>query len=169
MKRKRILRNIGIVLIAVSCGLFLINTTGKKQLSDDEIKEKAKELGMVEAEQSSLEEILRSTEEEITTEVIEKATTTTEEQTVEATTEELTEEATEKKEDEVVEVTFDVTSGMTSWNLENILEKKGIIQNAKEFNDFLLGNEYANRIRVGQYKVKSTNSFEEIAIIITSR
>ena len=50
MKRKRILRNIGIVLIAVSCGLFLINTTGKKQLSDDEIKEKAKELGMVEAE-----------------------------------------------------------------------------------------------------------------------
>lgn len=193
MKRKIILRNIGIVLIAVSCGLFLINTTGKKQLSDDEIKEKAKELGMVEAGESSLEGILRSTEEEITTEVIEKPSTatesqedlsvvqeanstenettkesTTEEQTVEATTEEMTEEASEEKKDEVVEVTFDVTSGMTSWHVAKLLEEQGIIANAPEFDDFLVNNGYANRIRVGQYKVRSTNSFEEIAIIITS-
>lgn len=113
---------------------------------------------------------------EATTEKKTEATTekATEEKTTEAATEKATEEKTEeatteeKKESKDGNVTVEVTSGMGSEDVSAALQENGIIKDADEFNAFLISNGYDAQLRVGSFSLKSGDSFENLAKVLTT-
>lgn len=127
----------------------------------------------------------QTTESSVSTEETSKKKKNTEEQTTESvkTTEERTTESpktTEEKstdtsknteeqttEQEVITATITVSRGMDSSSVAALLEKKGIISNAHDFDSYLNKNGYSTRIRIGSYVVKSTDTYKELAKIIT--
>ncbi len=132
--------------------------------------------------QEKTTEVSKSTESQ-TTETSKKKNTeeqttesvkTTEERTTESpkTTEEKTTDTSKNTEEqtteqEVITATITVSRGMDSSSVAALLEKKGIISNAHDFDSYLNKNGYSTRIRIGSYVVKSTDTYKELAKIIT--
>ena len=121
---------------------------------------------------------------EVTTEATTTEATTTEEKTTEkATTEEKsTEKATteeakkedkstteEKKNDKADkdEVEITISRGSSSYPVCLKLKELGLIENAEEYDDYLIENGYANRIRVGTHKLKKGMDYHTIAELIS--
>lgn len=65
-------------------------------------------------------------------------------------------------------VTLQITKGMWSDAVSAALVQKGLVDNAKAFDDYLNKNGYASFIRVGTFKIPKGATYEQIAIIITS-
>ena len=246
---------IGIVLSALLMGIF----TGAGKMTDNEVKERAKELGMVEQqelvladlkdtqettpEESKIEESTQAVEDIAaqSSEVIEESTQTeesvesteavddtaaTEEsfeavestETVESTeavesseTAESSEASEESKETESAEsktaeeskaaestetvestvaseeskttesseqastpapgeiVTIVVERCNSSLQLAKIVQKAGLVADAKAFDDFLCKNGYDRKINNGTYEIPMGSTEEEIAIIVTTK
>lgn len=187
MKFRYFLRGLGVGIIFASI-IFLAayrNDSGKK-MSEAEIIKQAKKLGMVEADhsldnilatdtqgQSSEAQVTESTEKtsENTIEQVteEKTTEATTEETTEATTQEQTEsektEATTETKDKIVKVK--VERGTSSYPVCQKLQELGLITDAAEFDDYLVKNGYASRIRVGEHSLKIGMSYHEIAEAIS--
>ncbi len=213
MKFKYFLRGLGtgIIFTSIIC-LMAFQNGDSRNLSDKEIIERAKELGLVKkketvkdvfaSEKSSEEQTEKKmtkektteektteektteekTTEEITTEekTAEEKTTeekTTEEKTTEEktsekkTTEEKTTEknTTEQSTTEVKNKTVNITikGGSTSFPVCQKLQELGVIKDATDFDNYLIKNGYANRIRVGTHTLTIGMSYEEIAIAIS--
>lgn len=64
-------------------------------------------------------------------------------------------------------VTFTVKSGYNSDKVSKLLKEAGLVENAGEFDRFLVKEGYANRISVGTYEIEVGASMERIAKIIT--
>lgn len=64
-------------------------------------------------------------------------------------------------------VTFTVKSGYSSDKVSKLLKEAGLVENAGEFDRFLVNGGYANRISVGTYEIEVGASMERIAKIIT--
>lgn len=213
MKFRYFLRGfgIGIVFSAIVC-MVAFQGEGSRKISDKEVIERAKELGMVE-QQESIEDVLASQgiENDVTESKknMEKASTKeadtenngrdlasekstkegttveqdTEKQTIEKTTEKtakttevrMTEEKTTEKgttEQNTTEVknksvTITIKGGSTSFPVCQKLQELGVIRDATEFDNYLIKNGYANRIRVGTHTLKIGMTYEEIAIAIS--
>lgn len=177
MKFKYFLRGLGVGIVFASV-VFLVAYNGKPshKMSDTEIIEKAKELGMVEQEDPVKALLTTEKNKKKTTEANEnKATiekTTEADKTTEVTTEKITTEkvtakeaTTEKSDDEFITVA--VVRGDSSYTVCQKLEKAGLIKNAAEFDTYLVENGYANRIRIDSYQLKIGMDFHDIAEIIT--
>ncbi|OZI13075.1 hypothetical protein CEW92_03270 [Bacillaceae bacterium SAS-127] len=65
--------------------------------------------------------------------------------------------------------TLQITPGMASSDIGETLEKAGIIKSATEFNSFLTKNDYAKKIQVGEYKLYSSMTMKQIAIVLTTK
>ncbi|GGP12722.1 endolytic transglycosylase MltG [Oceanobacillus neutriphilus] len=69
---------------------------------------------------------------------------------------------------DVVDVEITLENGAPPSNISDALEDAGIIDDAREFNDFLEDNDLSGSVKPGTYEVDSEMSFEEIGDIITT-
>lgn len=69
---------------------------------------------------------------------------------------------------DVVEVEITLENGSPPSNISDALEDTGIIDDARDFNDFLEDNDLSGSVKPGTYKVDSEMSFNEIGDIITT-
>lgn len=190
MKRKYYLRGIGVGILFATIVLFTAySISGGKKMSDEEVIKRAEELGMVQAE-SVLDHLTKpanSTEYDTseatadTTDSISDTTSgeeTSEEDTSEGnSSEELidTEEdnsnsgASSESTENIRMVNFTVVSGMSSWNVATILRDQGVIEDASDFDSYLVANGYSSRINVGEYSVAVGSDYETIANMLTGR
>lgn len=192
MKLKYYLRGLGLGIVVTTLILVIANNISK-DISDEEIIRRAKQLGMVMADDENLFDedatttaesdtkepttkeptTEESTTEEPTTEepTTEEPTTeepTTEEPTTEEpTTEEPTTEEPTTEAPDYVELTFVIQSGMYSEAVTRILVQNGVITDEVGFNEYLSSTGYDEMIQTGSFTVNSSMSYEEIAKIIS--
>lgn len=188
MKLKYYLNGFGIGVLFATIILsvaFLARSSGNR-MTDEEIIARARVLGMEmvsdqkegqtittaaekQTKVTELESTIKnpvSTEPETTT--IEPETTTAEPETTmaEPETTEAEPETTAVQNTEPERVSFEIVSGMTSESVAELLEKKGVVSDAKAFNAYIVERGYAGRIRAGRYEVMSSASYEDIVNFI---
>lgn len=170
MKRKYYIRGIGVgILFATIILMTAYAISGGKKLSDEEIIKRAEELGMVKSE-TLLDDLVKPADTEVNTGDPVKNTESplsTSEDTA-ATTEDTATEASGSTENTRM-VSFTVVSGMSSWNVATILKDQGVIEDASEFDSYLVENGYSSRINVGEYSVSVGADYDTIAKLITGR
>lgn len=71
------------------------------------------------------------------------------------------------KKDSVKTYKLVIESGMPSSKVGEMLEKNKIIDDAQKFNKFLEDKDYSQRVQLGEFKIKSNMTYEEIAKAIT--
>lgn len=199
MKFRYFIRGLGIGIVFASI-IFLTayQGNGSKELTDAEIIERAKDLGMVEKE-NHLKNLLSSEDDvsenvsvsEETQKSGENSSTgdATKQDTGENTTKQDAENGTgEKKteankdteqnttksdtakqdaEKEKDSVTITIERGASSYPICEKLQELGMIEDAAEFDTYLVEKGYASRIRVGTHTLKKGMSFHDIAEAIS--
>lgn len=194
MKRKCYLRGLGTGILVTA--LILIIASGQKEtMTDEEVKARAKELGMVEstllsdlanqtpaAEPETMADPAATAEpettEEATPEPAAEPETTAEptpEPTVEpeATAEPATEpkttaEPTTEPATEQESILITIRSGESSVSVSKALEEAGLVASAQEYDRYLCENGYDKKIRSGEHRIPVGADDAEIAAIITS-
>lgn len=174
MKFKYFLRGlgVGIIFASIIC-LTTYQENSSNEMTDAEIIERAKELGMVEEESAvgalmKEKETLESTTESQSTQADASEETTTAEVTEETAEQNTSEGDTPENQQaqiEVVEIT--VAGGSTSYTVCQKLQELGMIENADNFDDYLIENGYASRIRVGTHALIKGMDYKAIAEAIS--
>lgn len=177
MKFRYFLRGLGAGIV-FSAIIFVVAYNGKgNEMSDAEIIRRAQNLGMIQAEDqvgALLEEqtsgkttqVKQDTSEKVTekkTESSDDLKAAVESSGEDATTEQKTEAAKEEQFELVV------TAGMSSYPVCQKLESFGLIDNAEEFDNYLIEHGYAGKISVGTHILKKGMTKEEIAIAISDK
>lgn len=191
MKLKYYLRGLGIGM-AVTALILGISFSGRQgqeaqTLTDEQIRERASELGMVDSSELTLAALQNSAQTQTTMEpeVTEEPETMTEPEATaepETTTEpevtaepEMTTEpeATEAPElitaPEQSQTTITIKKGSDSGSVSRQLYEAGLVENAKAFDNYLCNNGYSRSISPGIYEIAPGTSEEEIAKIITGK
>ncbi len=197
MKLRYYLRGLGIGM-AVTALILGIGFSGRQgqeaqTLTDEQIRERASELGMVDSSELTLAALQNSAQPQTTLEpevteepeaTAEPETTTEPEATAEpeTTTEpeataepEMTTEpeATEAPElitaPEQSQTTITIKKGSDSGSVSRQLYEAGLVENAKAFDNYLCNNGYSRSISPGIYEIAPGTSEEEIAKIITGK
>lgn len=182
MNFKYFLRGLGAgIIFTAIIMLAAYMTNGSYKMSDEDIIKKAEALGMVTTEETPIVSDTNSenaTDEPATDEPKTEAPTTekmstedteepasTEEPTTEATTEATTTEQT-AIDTEYTKATITVRSGMGSYEVAVLLKDAGIIDNASDFDSYLIRNGYSTQIRIKSQEFNSNMSYEEIAKLL---
>jgi len=192
MKLKYYMRGLGIGIILTT----LILTIGGKKLSDQEIKERAVDLGMVMKDEADedLEKVLES--DGISPSLsIAPSESPTQEATISPTTEPTviptptvtptlavtptvkptskpTATPTMKASKDTSskdDIAFSVKSGMSSGQVAKLLLEKGLIDDSEKFNRYIVKVRKASIIRVGEYTLPKGSNYDEIIAVITTR
>ncbi|GMQ60507.1 hypothetical protein AN1V17_49070 [Vallitalea sediminicola] len=175
-KHKYFFRGVGITLIITASIFYFIglNITKKsiEVISDDEIILRAEELGMIDKNQ------MNTKKEKLTDdEIIDRATKLgmVFEETIEKDGDEevriegierLTENEQASQESDTVKI--DINYGMGSEEVAKILFDNKIVDNAQEFDNYLMKNKFAHRIKIGTYEFKLNSTYEEVMKIFTN-
>ncbi len=197
MKLKYYLRGLGIGILVTTVILSLAGV-GRKNMTDEEVVKRAKELGMVEStllsdlpDQTKTDEV-RPTEPEISLqpetsepeagpEPEESASTPETPEAPEETPEAPKETPVAPEETPVSPedgnpdipagetVTLVIGRGESSTTVSKNLKKAGIVEDAAAFDRFLCNNGYDKKIITGTYEIPYGASEEEIAKIITRK
>ena len=186
MKLKYYMRGLGIGIVLTTLILTIANP--KEKLTDAQIKERAKALGMVEEkneEEKSLSEILENIKPTLKptlapTEAPEPTSlpepTLAPSPTLEPTPEPTPTPAVELPENEDRDgenvgelITFTIERGMSSSKVADLLVKKGLIKDSTDFNQYIIGEGKASVIRIGTFTLPKGVSYEEIVAKITSK
>ena len=203
MKLKYYLRGLGIGM-AVTALILGISFSGRQgqeaqTLTDEQIRERASELGMVDSSELTLAALQNSAQPQTTMEpeVTEESETMTEPEATaepetatepEATAEpemttkpeataapEMTTEPEATKEPELItapeqsQTTITIKKGSDSGSVSRVLYEAGLVENAKAFDNYLCNNGYSRSINPGIYEIAPGTSEEEIAKIITGK
>ena len=195
MKLKYYLRGLGIGMIvtALILGISFSHRQGQETqiLTDDQIRERAEQLGMVDSSELTLAALQNSVQQQ-TQENTEKTEASPEPETEEAmtTTSEpetmvapentmepettVAPEATPQPETIVASeaaqtVTVTVKKGASSGSVSSRLQEAGLVEDAKTFDNYLCNNGYSRSINPGTYEIVPGTSEEEIAKIITGK
>lgn len=192
MKLKYYLRGLGIGVF-VSVIVMTVAFGNRKPMTDEEIKARAKELGMIEnsvladmnkedvqdtedikePENTQDTEDIKEPENTQDTEDIKEAENT---QDTEDTKEPEDTQDTEDEEDQKPQtpenpnegtITITVVGGDNSWTVSKRMEEAGLIESAKDFDTHLCRYGYDKKISVGSYKIPVTATHEEMAKILT--
>ena len=191
MKLKYYLRGLGIGIIVTTLVLMVAFSGKKEKLSDQEIMQRAEQLGMVMADEGQTE---TGTEENTGTEA--QPETEQDVQNTEAGTEENDDENTENasepetepqteaaaepaapedttgnvvgevKQETSGEVAFTVKSGESSDTVAFNLYKAGLVDDATAFNRYMISKGYDSRLRTGDFKIRSGASYDEILKVL---
>lgn len=197
MKLKYYLRGLGIGILVTTVILSLAGV-GRKNMTDEEVVKRAKELGMVEStllsdlpDQTKTDEV-RPTEPEISLQPetsepeagpeSEESASTPETPEAPEETPVAPEETPEAPEETPVSpedgnpdipagetVTLVIGRGESSTTVSKNLKKAGIVEDAAAFDRFLCNNGYDKKIITGTYEIPYGASEEEIAKIITRK
>ena len=203
MKLKYYLRGLGIGM-AVTALILGISFSGRQgqeaqTLTDEQIRERASELGMVDSSELTLAALQNSAQPQTTMEpeVTEESETMTEPEATaepETTTEpeataepemttkpevtaepEMTTKPEATKEPELItapeqsQTTITIKKGSDSGSVSRVLYEAGLVENAKAFDNYLCNNGYSRSINPGIYEIATGTSEEEIAKIITGK
>ena len=191
MKLKYYLRGLGIGM-AVTALILGISFSGRQgqeaqTLTDEQIRERASELGMVDSSELTLAALQNSAQPQTTMEpeVTEESETMTKPEVTaepemttkpETTAEpEMTTkpEATEEPElitaPEQSQTSITIKKGSDSGSVSRVLYEAGLVENAKAFDNYLCNNGYSRSINPGIYEIAPGTSEEEIAKIITGK
>lgn len=201
MKLKYYLRGLGIGMIvtALILGISFSHRQGQETqiLTDDQIRERAEQLGMVDSSELTLAalqngvqqqtpEMMTDTEETFKTATEESSETTVEPETT-ATPETTSEPETTAEPEATVEpetiqqpetiaaseasqtVTVTVNKGDGSGSVSKQLQEAGLVENAKTFDNYLCNNGFSRSIHPGTYEIAPGTTEEEIAKIITGK
>lgn len=180
MNLKYFLRGLGTgIVFGTLIMLVAYMMSGGYKISDEEVIERAKKLGYGIVEQNEkttdadTEEVKISIAEvttadntnENTSEAVVDTTedNSTSEATDEITSEEPTTETTDVQPSTIIKATITVTAGMGSQNVARLLQDAGIIENASDFDSYLMKNGYATKIEIGTYEFNNSMSYQEIA------
>ena len=184
MKLKYYLRGLGIGILVTTVILSLAGV-GRKNMTDEEVVKRAKELGMVEStllsdlpDQTKTDEV-RPTEPEISlqpeTSEPEESASTPETPVAPEETPVAPEETPVSPEDGNPDipagetVTLVIGRGESSTTVSKNLKKAGIVEDVAAFDRFLCNNGYDKKIITGTYEIPYGASEEEIAKIITRK
>ena len=168
MKLKYYLRGLGIGVF-VSVIVMTVAFGNRKPMTDEEIKARAKELGMI--ENSVLADMNKEDVQD--TEDIKEPENT---QDTEDIKEPEDTQDTEDEEDQKPQtpenpnegtITITVVGGDNSWTVSKRMEEAGLIESAKDFDTHLCRYGYDKKISVGSYKIPVTATHEEMAKILT--
>lgn len=176
MKKRYYLRGLGIGIFITALIMGLTKGDGRT-MTDDEIKARALELGMV--EQKTLSDLVTEPTElpQITPEPSPREegpaptntpipTETPEPTEVPVPTE--TPAPTSEPAQTVEEiVVVEIIKGDSSDTVSKKLEELGLIEDAKSYNRYLCDNGYDRKLNIGSYEITKGMSQEEIAKIIT--
>ena len=193
MNLKYYLRGLGVGIV-VTALIMGISLGGKKEsLSNEEIKARAKELGMVEAsttladeltgadklpemeEQQDLTEPSPVMQQETPQPTLQPTPQPTPESTAEPLPEPTQQPANQSSESEDPEaiskenkesITIEVNKGDGSFTVCKRLEEAGLIASAANFDTFLCENGYDKRIRAGSFEIPADADPEQIARIL---
>jgi hypothetical protein len=178
MKLKYFLRGLGTGILFATLIMFI--SYGYRN-TDARIKEKAKELGMVEGNSETSLSIINtggSKGEETTNPDSSQNTTSPETTTPEITTQETTTLETKTSEETTTlqdgyinsqtEYQLTISSGMDSSSVSRLLKNAGAIEDANDFDNYLVSNGYAERIRVGIFTIPGGSTYEQIAKLIAN-
>ena len=198
MKLKYYLRGLGIGMIvtALILGISFSDREGQdaQTLTDDQIRERALELGMVDSSEltlAALQNNVRQTAEPEATEEpavteppasTEEVTETSEPESETSEEPGVTEEpamAEEKAASQEAETTpesgtlqtvrITVNKGASSDSVSRQLQEAGLVEDARAFDNYLCNNGYSRSISTGTYEIEPGTSEEEIAKIITRK
>ena len=218
MKVKYYLRGLGIGIL-VSVLMMSIASGRKTTMTDEEVKARAKELGMVESTvlsnmgnkdnepeqdkgqtsgtesqtdinpEATVDEPIGETQDSNVEQSKDNEDTTKTEETLEEKEPVGNESDDAKKEtdsdhlrepdDEVTGssepdqeksyVTITVSSGESSEAVSRKLAEAGLVDSAKAYDNYLCENGYDKKIRVGTYSVLEGSSYEEVAVLLTTK
>ena len=188
MNLKYFLRGLGTgIVFGTLIMLVAYMMSGGYKISDEEVIERAKKLGYGIVEQNekttdadteevkisiaevttadntnenTSEAVVDTTEDNSTSEATDEITS---EDTSEITSEEPTTETTDVQPSTIIKATITVTAGMGSQNVARLLQEAGIIENASDFDSYLMKNGYATKIEIGTYEFNNSMSYQEIA------
>lgn len=179
MKLKTYLRGLGIGIIVTAVIMGVALGGKEEQLSDVEIVERARELGMVdkqallnELENNSAEEEQQTSQPPETEPV---QTQQTQEETSEEESQPTEEESTPQAEPESSqeqpgeEISLTISKGDTSVSVSSRLAELGLVASASEYDRFLCDNGYDKKLVTGTYQIPSGSTKEAIAEIITGK
>lgn len=189
MKLQYYLRGLGIGIL-VTAMIFCILPGEKEVLSDEEVRARAAQLGMVESSSLTLADIQHKQQESAEVQKPEESAKPestvapeavenqgTDEESAEGTeaaqnddaSKASTEEAVKETEatTEVVEIT--IAGGSSSYTVSKQLQEKQLVEDAGEFDKYLISNGYSRSIRVGTHDIPMGATWEEIAKIISGK
>lgn len=178
MKLKYYLRGLGIGMIVTALILGISFSNRQDQTSqimtDDQIRERAAELGMVDSSELTLA-ALQNSAKQPTEGTPEETTQTQEQNNIEAEPEKTAAPET-TAEPEVTEApqrtqtaSITIQRGDDSGSASRRLYEAGLVENAKAFDNYLCNNGYSRSINPGTYEIAPGTSEEEIAKIITGK
>lgn len=177
---------IGIVVTALIMG---IATSGKgEKIRNEEIKERAKALGMVEESVVLADSMPEDSEELLETPSPTEAPVETPQpsdepvETPQPTEEPVQQDDTPQVQDEELEadepvvdekpssqsIVIVVKNGESSYHVCKKLEEAGLVESASEFDMFLYKNGYDKRINAGTFEIPSDANQEKVAKILTN-
>ena len=64
-------------------------------------------------------------------------------------------------------VTIEIKRGMTSESIAFLIASEGVVENAMELNAYLISNGYAEQLRIGTFSLRVGMKFDEIASVLT--
>lgn len=199
MKLKYYLRGLGIGMIVTALILGISFSNRQEQtaqgMTDDQIRERAAELGMVDSSELTLAALQNgakqptenATEDPVETqgqkETTEVAETTADLQETQTTAEPETATAPENtaepettiapentaEPDQELDTGITIQRGDDSGSVSRKLYEAGLVENAKAFDNYLCHNGYSRSINPGTYEIEPGTSEEEIAKIITGK
>ena len=166
---------IGVLFATIILSVAFLVRTSDSQMTDEEVIARARTLGMemVSNEKESGEPTTTASKEKETTSKVQEPTTVedtaTELTTGESETTPEQESAAESESEttgqqtgEPERIAFEIVSGMTSESVAELLEEKGVISDAKEFNAYVVEQGYAGSIRTGNYEIVPDAAYDEI-------
>ncbi len=196
MKLKYYMRGLGIGILLATLILSISNT--KENLTDAEIIAQAKKLGMVMEDEidNNLKEVIKKpsiTEKPQVTPDISIAPETSPAISITPTltvTPIITPEPTITSAPNVTEqpvvtagaedtqqpdisqtklVAFTIQKGMSSNKVSKLLQEIGLVEDAKDFNEYLIGKNKVSVIQVGTYKLPDNSTYGDIVDAITKK
>lgn len=204
MKLKYYLRGIGIGIIVTAIILSIVNgvSNSSNKMTNPQIVEKAKELGMVtkdeydivkqdlntaksdiddlkaELSKADTKENKESNDGSNDSEETQADAKSTDESKTDQTDSKSSDEEKAKSSDKAKltdpsqmakDISFTISSGMGSEDVAKVLEQKGIIVSASEFNKYLVESGNANYLQIGEFKADEGESYDSIISKITKR
>lgn len=179
MKLKYYLRGLGIGIL-VAAFIMGVATGGKEAMTDEEIRARAAELGMVDSKSVVLSDLRQeeTAEPEKTSDedsIRQEASST--EPSIEASGDPNMESEEADEEPNIEEshstpqdsITIVIERGDSSVSVSKALAAAGLVADAKEYDRYLCSNGYDKKLRIGTYEIAEGSSDEEIAKIITGR
>ena len=172
MKLKYYLRGLGIGMIVTALILGISFSNRQDQTSqimtDDQIRERAAELGMVDSSELTLA-ALQNSAKQPTEGTPEENTQTQEQNNIEAEPETTAEPEVTEAPQRTQTASITIQRGDDSGSASRRLYEAGVVENAKAFDNYLCNNGYSRSINPGTYEIAPGTSEEEIAKIITGK